>query len=266
MMSQAPQGNAGSGFNPMDLMSKMGWGQMFGGLGQLGSLLFGGHNFPKIQDPSKSAMPFLNQIPETLRKAFEPYIQGGMNAQNQLQSQYNQLTGGLPGIQNQLGQMMNDPAGMMKKLGEGYQQSPGLQFQLGQGTQAALNAAAAGGMAGSPQHQQQASEIAQNIANKDFQQYLQNAMGMQGQGLMGQMGLFGQGMQGLQDLQKQGFQAGTGLGENLANALMGQGNMAYGGALNQQQMELMKHMMQQQQQGGIGSLIGNMAGLIPFLL
>ena len=49
------------------------------------------------------------------------------------------------------------------------------------------------------------------------------------------MGLYGAGVSGEGGLQQQGFQASTDLAQNLANALMSQGNMAYSGAQGQQQ-------------------------------
>jgi len=47
----------------------------------------------------------------------------------------------------------NDPDGLYSKLGQGYKESPGYQFKLKQAMMAGDNAAAAGGMAGTPQHQ-----------------------------------------------------------------------------------------------------------------
>ena len=109
-----------------------------------------------FDDPSKAAQPYLNKIPGTIT----PYYQPSINAGNQA----------LPGLQAQYGQMMNDPNGIISRLGAGYHQSPGYQFKLGQGESAINNAQAAGGMAGTGQHQQQAGELAGHLADQDFQE------------------------------------------------------------------------------------------------
>lgn len=175
-----------------------------GGGGFLGNL-FGGGN-----DAAGDANKYYRQIPDILKQYLGPYAERG-----------NQVYGGL---EDQYKQMMNDPNAMLNKFGQGYQQSPGYQFQVNQATGAANNAASAGGMLGSPQHQQQTASMVNNLANQDFNQYLGNAMNMYGRGLSGQQGIYNAG-------------AGMGgsLGENLANSLMSQGNLAYSNANNKNQ-------------------------------
>lgn len=177
------------------------------------------HLFP---DASRKAMPYLNDISGTMRPMYEPYMQAGQHALGPLESSY--------------GQMLSDPGALMSRLGQGYQKSPGYDFQMQQGLGGAQNAAAAGGMLGSPQHQQQASQFASQFANQDYNKYLEHAMGMYGQGQQGMMGLatMGQG-------------ASSDLAQSLAQALMSQGSLAYAGQANQNQQK--------------GGLLGNLAGL-----
>jgi hypothetical protein len=201
-----------------------------GGAGMLGAglgSLFGGYN-----NPSDSAMKYLNQIPDQLKQYFMPYINAGQGA--------------LPDLQKQFGQLSNDPGGRINQIGQSYQQSPGFQFQLQQALQGANHAAAAGGMAGSPQHQQQNMGLATNLANQNYNQYLQNALGQ-----------YDVGLQGQQHIYDVGAQAGMGLGENLASVLGAQANYAYEGQNAQNQHD----------QGIWGSIFGGggqMASQLPW--
>ncbi len=178
--------------------------------------LFGGGD-----DASDAANQYYRQIPDILKQYLGPYADRG-----------NQVYGGL---ENQYNQLMNDPGGLMNKFGQGYHQSPGYQFQVNQATGAANNAASAGGMLGSPMHQQNTASMVNNLANQDYNQYLSNAMNMYGRGLIGQQGIYNTGAQ----------DSGN-LGENLANSLMNQGNMAYSNAINQNQSGM----------GFLGDLLG----------
>lgn len=192
------------------------------GLGMLGS------NF---KNPADSAMPYMNNIPEQLQKYLSPYINAGNQA--------------LPGLQDQFGKLTNDPGGRLNQIGSGYQQSPGFKFAMQQAMQGSNHAASAGGMAGSPQHQQQSMGLATNLANQDYNQWLQHALGLYGTGLQGQQGLY-----------NTGAQTGMAMGEDLASVLANQAKLAYEGqnAQNQSDMGGWGSML-----GGIGSLIGGFA-------
>lgn len=171
----------------------------------ISDLLFGGN------DPGDAANEYYKQIPDILKQYLGPYADRG-----------NQVYGGL---ENQYNQMMNDPNALLNKFGQGYQQSPGYQFQVNQATGAANNAASAGGMLGSPQHQQNTASMVNNLANQDYNQYLAHALGLYGQGIAGQQGIY-----------NTGAQVSGSLGENLSNSLMNQGNLAYSNAVNKNQM------------------------------
>ncbi|MDD5212359.1 MAG: hypothetical protein PHV62_08075, partial [Sulfuricurvum sp.] len=205
------------------------------GLGGVGAGLmgmFGGQNNP--YDAAKGAY---DQIPGTISPYFQPYINAGQGALGQLQGQYGSLMGNLPGLQGQYNSLMNDPSAMFNKIAGGYHQSPGFQFQLGQGMNAANNAAAAGGMAGSPQHQQQAATMAEGLANQDFYNYMGQALGMYGTGLQGNQGLYNQGLAGMQGINQMGYNASNELAGGLASAVMNKGNMAFAGQAAQNQAQ-----------------------------
>lgn len=175
-------------------------------------LAIGGFSAPMIYDqffgekdnPEDAASKYLDQIPGTAKPYYDPFIKQGAQAGGVLKDQY--------------GNLINDPGGKLSKIGAGYTQSPGYQWNLNQALNAGTNAAAAGGMAGSPMHQQQAMETASGYASKDFNDYMKNALG-----------LYGQGLEGEQGFQKQGFGASTSLADLLANALQNKGTLAYEG-------------------------------------
>jgi hypothetical protein len=138
-------------------------------------------NFSPTQSSSQGASgsgaltdPYLSQIPDILQKYYQPY-----------------------------GEMVHDPSGVMSRLGGGYKESPGYEFELGQALKAGGQAAAAGGMAGSPMQQEEAEQTATGFASKDYNQYLQDAMRL----YMG------------------GAQGYSGLGENIANVYLSQSQL-----------------------------------------
>jgi hypothetical protein len=202
-----------------------GMGMLGGGLGGLLGGLFGGGG-----DPSKEANKYFDKMPAELRKYFDPYIGAGQRA--------------LPGLEDQFGKLINNPGGRLNEIGQGYQQSPGFQFALKQALGGAGNAAAAGGMAGSPQHEQQNMGIATGLANQDYNNWMQNALGMYGTGLQGQQGLY-----------NTGANAGMRMGENMASILAQKAKLAYEG-----------QNAQNQRSGGLfGAIGGGIGSLLPFL-
>lgn len=199
-----------------------------GGLGAgLGQMFFGNSG----QDPFKQANKFFNKIPGAVQPYYQPYQQAGQNALGQLQGQF--------------GNLVNDPNAMLNKIGAGYQKSPGYDWQLQQALGAGTNAAAAGGMAGSPQHQQQAMTTATGLANQDYYNYLNKALG-----------LYGTGLQGLGGLNQMGYGANDQMANIMFNMLANQGALGYKNALAENQSQ--------------GSQWGNIAGsalqLLPYLI
>lgn len=188
------------------------------------------------KNPANAAMPYLDKIPGQTQQYMQPYFDAGKGA--------------LPGLQDQYKQLLGDPGAFMNKIGGSYQQSPGFKFAMQQALQGAGNAAAAGGMAGSPQHQQQNMEVATGLANQDYGNWMQNALGLYGQGLSGQQGMAGMGQQ-----------AGQSMADMIAQTLAQQGNLAFQGQAqkNQNQSDLFGNIFK-----GIGGMAGMGMGGMPF--
>lgn len=167
--------------------------------------LFGGG-----KNPANSAMPYLNQIPGQTNQYYQPYFDAGKGALNPLQDQYKNLLG--------------DPGSVMNKFGESYKQSPGFKFAMDQALMGGDRAAAAGGMAGTPTHQFQNMQLANDLASKDYNNYMQNALGLYGMGLSGEQGMAGMGQT-----------AGQNLADMIAQTLAQQGNLAFQGQRQQNQ-------------------------------
>ena len=168
------------------------------------SNLFGGKN------PADSAMPYLNQIPGQTQQYQQPWMQAGKDQ--------------LPGLQDQYNQLMNDPGGKMNQIGEGFKESPGFKFAMQQALQGGNHAAAAGGMAGSPQHEQQNMQMATDLGNQEYGNWMKNALGM-----------YGQGLEGSQGMANQGQQAGQSMADMIAQTLAQQANLSFNGQQQQNQ-------------------------------
>lgn len=181
----------------------------------------------KSEDPSKAANQYLSQIPGIGQQYMNPYVQQGQQAQGVLQGQYNQLM---------------SPTSFMDTIMSQYQPSQAYQFQLGDLTSQIGNTAAAGGVAGTPLHQRQQAEMAQNLMSKDMQQYLQNALGIYGTGLQGEQGFY-----------NTGFGASKELMDLLGGALNQQAGLAFNAAQQQQQNK-------GQMLGTLGSIGGGIIG------
>lgn len=163
-----------------------------------------GELFANWGNPSKSAMPYMDEASSQLKQYLSPYSDAGQQA--------------LPGLQSQYGHLMNDPGGRVNEIGSSFHQSPGFQFALQQALQGSDHAAAAGGMAGSPQHEQQNMALATNLGNQDYYNYLGNALGA-----------YNTGLQGSQSIYNTGAQTGTAMGEDLASILASKAQLAYQG-------------------------------------
>lgn len=199
-----------------------------GGAGMAGAGL--GAMFGDYKNPADAAMGDMDQIPGQINKYLDPYIKQG-------QEQYGRLN-------DQYGQLMNDPGGRINQIGQGYHQSPGFQFALQQALQGSGHAAAAGGMAGSPQHEQQNMTVATGLADQDYNQYMQNALGAYGMGLSGSQGLY-----------NTGAQTGQAAGEDMASYFANRAKLNYEGQNAENQHE-----------GGMwGNLIGAAATAAPFI-
>jgi len=175
-------------------------------------------------DPSKKAHKYLDKVPGQITPYYDPYIQAGRGALDTSQGEYNKL--------------LQNPGGWLNQIGGGYQQSPGFQAALDRALQGAGHAQAAGGMAGSPQHEYQNMQIATDLANQDYNQWLQNALG-----------LYGAGLGGMGGLTQLGYGASNELAQSLAQNLMNKAGLGYANQVNQNQMT--------------GGILGNLSALFP---
>jgi hypothetical protein len=153
--------------------------------------LFGGGGG---KNPADEAMKYLDQIPGQTQPYYEPYINAGKGALNQLQGQY--------------GQMLNNPGAMYDKFAKGYKESPGYQLRLKEALNAGNSAQAAGGMLGTPQHERTNMGLATDVASQDFENYLNHILGLHTEGL-----------DTANKINTMGYGASTGYADSLANLL-----------------------------------------------
>lgn len=177
-----------------------------------------------FKNPAKQSQNQIGQIPGAVSPYFSPYIQAGQGAMGNLQQQYGNLMGNYGQLQGQYNKLMTNPESEMFDIGSQYHSSPGYNWELGQGEDAINNAAAAGGMLGSPEHQQEAGGLAENMANQNYQQYLNTALGLYHTGLRGAHDFYSQGLRGERGLNDMGYRASNEMASALAQSLMGQAN------------------------------------------
>jgi hypothetical protein len=162
-----------------------------------------GNIFGSSSDPNQSAMQYLQKIPGIYDQYYSPYTDAGTDALGTMQDQINTL--------------LTDPTQMMDQIGGQYKESPGYQYNVDQATQGAMNAAAAGGQAGSPAEQQALANQISGMASQYYNQYMNQALGM-----------YGKGFGAEQDIMHQGAQMSQQEAEALARNMMGQGAAAAG--------------------------------------
>lgn len=168
-----------------------------------------------VSNPASAANPYYNQIPGAINQQLGPYTQGGQWAQGQLQGPTSQL--------------LSNPGAFVNSIGSNYQASPGFAWQLQQALAAGNQSAAAGGMAGSAQNQQQNMGIATQLANQNYNQYLQNAMGMFNTGYSGAQNMYGIGANAANESASDQAQALAQQGQNAAAGQQWQNNVNMGG-------------------------------------
>lgn len=158
--------------------------------------LFGGGH-----DPAKEANKYLNQIPGTGHEYYDPFINQGREAGNTLKDQY--------------GRMLN-PTKFMDDIMKDYQMSQGATYKRDQLGRGIGNTAAAGGIAGTPEHQRQYGQMANDIMSQDMDTYLKNALGISERGLQGEEGFY-----------NKGFEASGSLADMLSSLLGSQAGLAF---------------------------------------
>jgi hypothetical protein len=162
-------------------------------------------------NPANAAMPYLQQVPDTITPYYQPYIDAGTQSLGTLQDQYNTL--------------LTNPQAIMQMLGGSYQQSPGYQYDYNQSQNAAMNAAAAGGYVGTPANQNEAANAAYGVSNQDYWNYVNHMTG-----------LYNTGLEGEQGLNQMGYGASNSLAQALGQNLNTEAGLAYAGQANQNKM------------------------------
>ncbi len=220
--ARSTNNNSGGGFNAQT--GALAGSMLGGGIYNL----FGGGG----ANPGDEANKILGGIPGQVSPYLDPYMNAGKSA--------------LPGYQDMMAQLMKDPTQFMKMLGQGYQKSPGYDFNLQQGQNAITNANASGGMLGTPQHEQQAGQMATNLASQDYNQYMQNIMKM-----------FGMGAEGTSNVVQGGQKAASSLADMIAQVLGQQAAYKYAGTAgeNEKKSSGFGNLL-----GGIGTIAGSIYG------
>lgn len=168
--------------------------------------------FSGNKNPATQANNYLDQIPGAMRPYFQPYIDKGKNAGDKLTGQYDQMT--------------QNPGDFYNDLGKGYKESPGYQATLREALAGANNAAAMGGGGGlgTPGHENYAANAAGDVANKDYEQYINHIMD-----------IFGQGQKGQQTEEQQGYDASKDYGTSMGNIYGQKAQNAYAGQAGENQ-------------------------------
>lgn len=158
-------------------------------------------NFFGSSNPADAAMEYSEQLPGVVTPYYQPYIDTGLRSMNTLEGQFNR--------------MVNNPSLVQQMLGYGYEKSPGYNYQYDEAMRGINNAAASGGVVGTPMHQQQAGSMATDLANQDYWNYY-NA----------NSNIYNSGLQGHGDLNQLGYGASNSLASLLAQNLMNQASLA----------------------------------------
>lgn len=177
-------------------------------------------------DTAKQANKYLDQIPGMGKQYYNPFIERGERSGNTLEGEY--------------GKLLN-PTSFMDDIMKNYSTSAGATYErdkLGKGIGAT---AAAGGFAGTPEHQRSYGEMADKIMSGDMQQYLQNALGIYGKGLGGEENFF-----------NKGFDASSSLADLIGGKLSSQAGLAFksGSDRNADRSALMNAIVKALAQGG----------------
>ncbi len=227
--------------------------------------------FGSSGNPYKAAAPWEAQVPGTISQAYDPYIQMGDVGRGQmgeLAQDYRGMLGGLDSgrgdeLTGQYRQMAQDPAAYQQQLGAGFQADPGYQWDRDQQLQAQSQAQAAGGMVGSPQHEQLAQQLASHLADQQYGNYMNRQFGIAGagmQGLEGQqdvgLGMAYKGLQGLGGLASQNLQYGYGgstqAQQGMSDYLYNRANLSAGQAQDRRNRS----------QGLLGGFLGGLSGAL----
>jgi len=161
--------------------------------------------------PEAEAARILAEVPQVGSSIYNPYIKEGEAAYGRTSPLYQSMS--------------QDPTSFVNQLMEQYTPSEGYQAKQKEMMQAAQNAAAQGGYAGTPYAQQQQADLTKSLLSQDMQEFLGNVLGIQDRGLAGEEGAIGRG-----------FQSSGSLADFLGSALTQQAELSYAGAANKERM------------------------------
>lgn len=196
-------------------------------------------------NPADNAMNYLNQVPGVAKQYLEPYIQPGMQAQNQLQNLYapnNEVSQGYR-------KMSSNPMDYVNEIMRGYEPSAGYKYKENRALQAMRNSANAGGFAGTQNDQEEQARTVNGLMGEDMQQFLQNIFGTQQQGLGGLERMMAGRAGTLEPIAQRGYGAsgdlaniiGSNLGQQAGLSFQGQRQQNFGkGLARQNRMGLFK--------------------------
>jgi hypothetical protein len=188
------------------------------------------------QSPSDAARPYFDKIPGQLEGIYGPYMEQGQDAYRRVSPIYDQ--------------MMSNPAEYLEKMMGGYTQSKGYGLQRDEALRALGNSAAAGGMRGTLSDMEDSSRLGAALQGQDMQQWLQNVMGIQGQG-----------MGGMQNIYQTGAGMAPSYAGDLSNATSTLGQLAYNDRAQklQNRGQIFGNVLKMLGTGA-GAVIGGMAG------
>lgn len=132
-------------------------------------------------NPATAAQPYLDNIPGYVDQYMQPFIDMGQTA------------GGI--AQQQYGQMASDPTGYYDSLYQSYEPSDYYQYMSDQLGKTQQNTAAAGGFSGTTNDQNQQMTTQNALMNYDWNQYLEQVLGIQSGGLQGEQQMYNTGFQ-----------------------------------------------------------------------
>lgn len=201
-------------------------------MGFLSSIFGGGGS-----NPTKAAMPYLNQIPQVAQQNLGPWQQQGQQAQQNNQQQYNQMT--------------NNPGDFLEQLRASYSPSGGFKFRQEEALKAAQGAAAAGGITGTTANQAAQAKLVKDLLGEDEGAHIERLLGIHGMGLQGNENIANRGFGASGDISNI---LGTNLSQQAGYAYKGQENRNAG---NNQLFKILATLAG----GAIGSL-GGPAGAI----
>lgn len=176
-------------------------------------------------NPADSAQPYLDLIPGYVDTYMQPYIDMGQSAGNIAQTQY--------------AQMASDPAAYYNQIYSTYEPSDYYKYQSDQLAQTQQNTAAAGGFSGTTNDQNSQMTTQNALMNYDWNQYLNQVLGIQGSGLQGEQQMYNTGfnasnnalagMTGYANASAGNQAMGTMNSNAMANGLISMGGQAIGG-------------------------------------